>query len=255
MERFLEGKTALVTGASRGLGRAIAETYASLGATVALNYASSDDAAQEVLEAIEAKGGKAFLIKCPLGSFEAAEALVGELDAGLRKAVGDSGLDILVNNAGGGPVADIDATTPELFEEIMALNMRAPFFVTKLLKPQLRDGGRVINVGSLGARTAVPDYAVYAMSKRALETFTVVLAKDLGPRGITANCINPGLIESDANVHVRSNEGIVDYLLNSTPLRRFGVPEDFAGVAACLASPQMSYVTGQVIEVSGGMSL
>lgn len=255
MDRFLEGKTALVTGASRGLGRAIAEAYAELGATVAINYASSDKAAQEVLEGIEAKGGKAFLIKCPLGTYEAAEQLVAALDEGLQERTGDTGLDILVNNAGGGPVASIDATTPEVFEEIMSLNMRAPFFVTKLLKPRLRDGGRVINVGSLGARTAVADYAVYAMSKRALETFTVLLAKDLGPRGITANCINPGLIESDANVHVRSNEDISAYLLNTTPMRRFGVPTDFAGVASCLASPNMCYVTGQIIEVAGGMSL
>lgn len=254
-EKFLEGKTALVTGASRGLGRAIAEAYAALGATVAINYASSDAAAQEVLDGIAAKGGKAFLIKCPLGTFEAAEQLAKELAAGLQQHTGDTGLDILVNNAGGGPVANFDATTPELFEEVMSLNMRAPFFVTQLLKPSLREGGRVINVGSLGARTAVVDYAVYAMSKRALETFTVLLAKDLGPRNITVNCINPGLIESDANVHVRSDENISNYLINTTPMRRFGVPEDFAGMAVSLASPNMSYVTGQVIEVSGGMSL
>jgi NAD(P)-dependent dehydrogenase (short-subunit alcohol dehydrogenase family) len=93
------------------------------------------------------------------------------------------------------------------------------------------------------------------MSKRALETFTVVLAKDLGPRGITVNCINPGLIESDANIHVRENEEIAAYLKNTTPMGRFGKPEDFAGVAVSLASPHMGYVTGQVIEVSGGMSL
>ena len=254
-DRFLDGKTALVTGASRGLGRAVAEAYAALGATVAINYASSDDAAREVLEGIEAKGGRAFLIKCPLGTYDAAVELAEALKAGLQERTGDSGLDILVNNAGGGPVANFDATTPELFEEVMSLNMRAPFFVTQLLKPRLRDGGRVINVGSLGARTAVVDYAVYAMSKRALETFTVLLAKDLGPRNITVNCINPGLIESDANVHVRADENIKGYLLQTTPLRRFGVPQDFAGVAVSLASPNMGYVTGQIIEVAGGMSL
>jgi len=254
-DKFLEGKTALVTGASRGLGRRIAEDFAALGATVAINYASSDDAAREVLEGIEAKGGKAFLIKCPLGSYESAVALADSLDAGLQERTGNTGLDILVNNAGGGPVANFDATTPELFEEVMSLNMRAPFFVTQKLKPFLRDGGRVINVGSLGARTAVADYAVYAMSKRALETFTVLLAKDLGPRNITVNCINPGLIESDANVHVRADENIAAYLKNTTPMRRFGVPADFAGVAVSLASPAMGYVTGQIIEVAGGMSL
>jgi len=255
MELTLEGKTALVTGASRGLGRKIAEDFAALGATVAINYASSDDAAREVLQGIESKGGKAFLIKCPLGTYKSAVELAGELDAGLKERTGDTGLDILVNNAGGGPVANFDATTPELFEEIMSLNMRAPFFVTQQLKSRLRDGGRILNVGSLGARTAVVDYIVYAMSKRALETFTIVLAKEFGPRNITVNCINPGLIESDANIHVRENEELKTYLESTTPMGRFGVPSDFSGVAISLVSPQMGYVTGQIIEVSGGMSL
>ncbi len=249
------GKTVLVTGASRGLGRKMAEQFAALGALVAINYASSDAAAREVLEGIEAQGGNAFLIKCPLGTYDAAVELAEALKAGLLERTGDTGLDILINNAGGGPVANFDATTPELFEEIMALNMRAPFFVTQLLKPHLREGGRVINVGSLGARTAVVDYAVYAMSKRALETFTVLLAKDLGSRNITVNCINPGLIESDANAHVRADESIAAYLKNTTPMRRFGMAQDFAGVAISLASPAMGYVTGQIIEVAGGMSL
>lgn len=255
MEQLLAGKTALVTGASRGLGRKMAEDFAALGATVAINYASSDDAAREVLAGIEAKGGQAFLIKCPLGTHESAVELAEALDAGLKERTGNTGLDILVNNAGGGPVANFDATTPELFEEIMSLNMRAPFFVTQQLKSRLRNGGRILNVGSLGARTAVVDYIVYAMSKRALETFTVVLAKDLGPRNITVNCINPGLIESDANIHVRENEELKAYLESTTPMGRFGVPSDFSGVAVSLVSPQMGYVTGQVIEVSGGMSL
>jgi len=255
MDKFLEGKTALVTGASRSLGRAIAEDFAALGALVAINYASNDAAAQETLAGIEAKGGKAFLIKEPQGSFEAAEALVAALDAELERRTGSTGLDILVNNAGGGPVANIDATTPEIFEKVVSDNLRAPFYVTKLLRSRLREGGRVINVGSLGARTAVPDYIVYAMSKRAVETFTVVMAKELGPQNITVNCINPGLIESDANVHVRADENIRGYLLNTTPMRRFGVPADFAGVAVSLVSPKMGYVTGQIIEVAGGMSL
>lgn len=255
MDKFLEGKTALVTGASRGLGRAIAEQFAALGALVAINYASNDMAAAETLAAIEARGGKAFLIKCPLGSFEAAEELTAALDAGLTERTGGTGLDILVNNAGGGPVANIEATTPAIFEKVVSDNLRAPFYVTKLLRSRLRNGGRVINVGSLGARTAVPDYIVYAMSKRALETFTIVMAKELGPQNITVNCINPGLIESDANVHVRADENIRGYLLQTTPMRRFGVPSDFAGVAVSLASPNMGYVTGQIIEVAGGMSL
>lgn len=255
MDRIFEGKTVLVTGSSRGLGRAIALAFAELGALVAINYASNDTAAQETIAAVEAQGGKAFLLKCPLGSLEAAQELLSALDKELFERTGSTGLDILVNNAGGGQVADLDATTPEIFEKVISDNLRAPFYVTKLLKSRLREGGRVINVGSLGARTAVQDYIVYAMSKRALETFTVVLAKELGPQNITVNCINPGLIESDSNVHVRADDALRNHLLQSTPLRRFGVPSDFAGVAVSLASSNMSYVTGQVIEVSGGMSL
>ncbi|MCJ8156570.1 SDR family NAD(P)-dependent oxidoreductase [Sphingomonas sp. LaA6.9] len=255
MDRFLEGKTALVTGASRGLGRAIAEDLAALGALVAINYASNDDAARETLAAIESKGGKAFLIKNAQGSYEAAEELTAALDRELMARTGNTALDILVNNAGGGPVANIDATTPELFEQIFSDNLRGPFYVTKLLKSRLRAGGRVIFVSSLGARTALPDYVVYAISKRAVETFTVVMAKELGPNNITVNCISPGLIASDANADIRADEGTRTYLEQSTPLRRLGVPSDLSGVVVSLVSPNMGYVTGQIIEVTGGMSL
>jgi len=254
-DRFLEGKTALVTGGSRGLGRAIAEDLAELGALVAINYASNDAAANETLQAIEAKDGKAFLLKCAQGSYTAAEELVAALEAQLQKRTGSTGLDILVNNAGGGPVANIDATTPELFEQIFSDNLRGPFYITKLLKSHLREGGRVIFTSSLGARTALPDYVVYAISKRAVETLTVIMAKELGPRNITVNCVSPGLIASDANADIRADEGIRAYLEQTTPLRRLGVPSDLSGVVVSLVSPKMGYVTGQVIEVSGGLSL
>lgn len=255
MGKMLEGKTALVTGASRGLGRATAELLAEHGALVAINYASNDRAAQEALQAIEAKGGKGFLIKNAQGTSEAAEALAADLDAELLERTGSTGLDILINNAGGGPVANMDATTPELFEKILGDNLRGPFFVTKLLKSRLRQGGRVIFVSSLGARNALPDYVVYAISKSAIETLTVVMAKELGPRDITVNCIMPGLIASDANADLRADANTKAYLEQNTALRRLGEPSDFSGVALSLTSPQMGYVTGQVIEVSGGMSL
>ncbi len=255
MDRFLEGKTALVTGASRGLGRAVAEDLADLGALVAINYANNDAAANETLAAIESRGGKAFLVKSAQGSFAAAEELAAELDRQFQERTGSTGLDILVNNAGGGPQVDIEASTPEVYDRILADNLSGPFHISRLLMSRLRDGGRVIFTSSLGARTALTDYAVYSFSKAAVEKLTVIMAKELGPRNITVNCVSPGLITSDANAHVRANEEMKNYLLQTTPLRRLGVPSDLSGVVVSLISDKMSYVTGQIIEVSGGMSL
>jgi 3-oxoacyl-[acyl-carrier protein] reductase len=255
MEKPLEGKTALVTGASRGLGRASAEALARLGALVAINYASNDKAAQDTLSAIEADGGQAFLIKSPQGTYEAAVEMAAALETGLKLRTGSGGLDILLNNAGGGPVHTIDTTTPEIFQKVLSDNFSGAFWATKLLKPKLRDGGRVIFVSSLGARNALPDYVIYACAKSAVETLTVIMAKELGPRGITVNCLMPGMIASDANADLRANEQIKQHLEANTAMRRLGEPEDFSGAVLALVSPQMGYVTGQVIVVSGGMSL
>jgi NAD(P)-dependent dehydrogenase (short-subunit alcohol dehydrogenase family) len=253
VSKSLEGKTALVTGASRGLGRAIAQDLAEHGAIVALNYASNDGAARETLVSIETKGGQAFLLRKKLGSFEAAEELTAELDRELTKRTGSTGLDILINNAGGGPVHDVDSTTPEIFESVLSDNLRGPFYATKMLKSRLRDGGRVIFMSSVGARKALPQYVVYAMAKSAVETFTRVMAQELGSRGITVNCLMPGVIASDANADIRANPESKKFFENSTLLRRFGEPSDLSGVVIALVSPNMGYVTGQIIEVSGGL--
>ncbi len=253
MAKILEGKTALVTGASRGLGRAIAEELARQGALVAINYATNDAAAHETLASIEAEGGQGFLLKGAQGSLAAAEQLAAELDAQLSDRTGSTGLDILINNAGGGPVADIDHTTTEIFEQVVSDNMRAPFYVTKVLKPRLRRGGSVLFMSSLGARHSRPQFVVYAMSKSAVETFTFVMAKELGPRGITVNCIMPGLIASDANADLRADPVARKHFEENVLLGRLGEPSDLSGVALALVSPQMGYVTGQVIEVSGGL--
>lgn len=253
MDRELDGKTALVTGASRGLGRAIAQDLADSGAIVALNYASNDEAARQTLGAIEAKGGQAFLLRQKLGSFEAAEELTAALDQELIKRTGSSGLDILINNAGGGPVHDVDSTTPDVFESVLSDNLRGPFYVTKLLKPRLRDDGRVVFMSSVGARKALPQYVVYALAKSAVETFTRVMAQELGAQGITVNCIMPGVIASDANADIRADPASKKFFEDNTLLRRFGEPSDLSGVVMSLISPQMGYVTGQIIEVSGGL--
>ena len=255
MEKTLLGKTALVTGASRGLGRATAENLAAQGAIVAINYASNDQAAQETLQAIEGAGGQAFLIKSPQGTFAAAEEMAAALDVELILRTGSNGLDILINNAGGGPVHTIDDTTPEIFDKVLSDNFSGAFYATKLLAPRLRDNGRVVFVSSLGAQNALPEYIIYACAKSAVETLTVVMAKVLGPRGITVNCVMPGLIASDANADIRANQPMRDRLEEMTALGRLGEPEDFSGVISSLVSDRMGYVTGQVIAVSGGMSL
>lgn len=255
LSKLHAGKTALVTGASRGLGRSIALSLAEQGALVAINYASNDLAAEETLAAIEASGGQAFLIKTALGSFEAAQELAAKLETELVSRTGESGLDFLVNNAGGGPLADTDATTPEIFEKVLGDNMSGPFYLTKVLKPRLRDNGRVIFMSSLGARKgrATPQYVVYAMAKSGIETLTEIMARELGPRGITVNCIMPGLITSDANADIRANADLTNYLVANTMMRRIGQPEDIAGVAMAMVSPEWSFVTAQVVEVSGGL--
>lgn len=249
----LEGKTALVTGGSRGLGRAMAVELALHGALVAINYARNDAAANETLDMIKAEGGDAFLIKGPQVSLESAEELKSKLDAKLIERAGSSGLDILVNNAGGGPVANIDNTTTEIFEQVLSDNMRGPFYVTKALKSNLRSNGRVIFFSSLGARHSRPEFVVYAMCKSAIETLTFVMAKELGHRGITVNCIMPGLIASDSNADLRADPVARKHFEDNVLLGRLGEPSDISGVALSLISPQMGYVTGQVIEVSGGL--
>jgi len=249
----LQNKTALVTGASRGLGRAIAIEFAKQGALVAINYARNDEAAAETLKIIEDGGGKAFLIKVPLVSLESAEEVKSILEAELLERTGSPGLDILVNNAGGGPVANIDDTTTEIFEQIVSDNMRGPFYLTKVLKPILRDNGRVLFFSSLGARHSRPAFVVYAMCKSAIETLTFVMAKELGHRGITVNCIMPGLIASDANAELRADPEARKHFEENVLLGRLGEPSDLSGVALSLVSPQMGYVTGQVVEVSGGL--
>jgi len=250
---LLDGKVALVTGASRGLGRGIAEEFAKNGALVAINYAHNDSAAREALKCIEAFGGKAFLLKLPQGSLDAAEELKSKLDSEVMERTGSIEIDILVNNAGGGPIANIDNTTPEIFEQVVSDNMRGPFYVTKVLKNQIRANGRLIFMSSLGARHSRPDFVVYAMCKSGIETFTFVMAKDLGPRGITVNCIMPGLVASDANAALRANPVTRKHFEDNVLLGRLGEPADVSGVALSLVSPQMGYVTGQVIEVSGGL--
>jgi 3-oxoacyl-[acyl-carrier protein] reductase len=248
----LAGRTALVTGGSRGIGRAIAERLGRDGARVGVHFGRSESAAKETVAAIEAAGGSAFAIRAELGVPGDAAALWEAFDAHA------DGLDILVNNAGIATRASgIAGTDPEEFDRLFAINARAPFFVTKLGLARLRDGGRIINLSTgLSTRGAVmPDLVAYTMTKSAIDAFTAALAQELGPRGITANAIAPGAVDTDMNAHWLRDGEAQQAIAQSIPLRRVGRSEDIADVAGFLAGVDARWVTGQVIDASGGQFL
>ena len=255
MTKDLEGKTALVTGGVRGLGRGIAERLALAGAIVALNYASNDAAAQDTLATIERSGGTAFTVKAKIGAPGADARLLETLGAGLTHRTGHRRLDILVNNIGGGTYGSVATTTPELYDHTFENNVRAPFFLTQALLPWLADGGRIINISSAAPRLAGVDFVAYSMAKAALDMFTKVLAKEIGRRKITVNAIAPGFNATEANAELTGNAAARKRIEDMTLFGRFGEPSDIADIVHALASPAGGWVTGQIIEASGGFAL
>ncbi|AKN68674.1 short-chain dehydrogenase [Streptomyces sp. PBH53] len=243
----LTGKTALVTGASRGIGRGIAERLGRDGARVAVHYGSSEGAAKETVAAIEAAGGSAFAIGVELGTPGDAERLWAEFD---RHA---DGLDILVNNAGIGTSAPPEEIGEEEYDRVFAVNAKAPFFLVRHGLGRLRDGGRIINISSGLARTAVmPDKVAYAMTKAALDVFSRDLSKLLGPRGITVNSVAPGIIETDNTAELLGTEDGRARAAAISALGRVGTPADVADAVAFLASDAGRWVTGHWLDATGG---
>lgn len=244
----LKGKTALVTGGSRGIGRAVAERLARDGARVAVHYGSNEAAAKETVETILAAGGDAFAIGQELGVPGDAEALWAAFDAHA------DGLDILVNNAGIGASAPFSSIGEEEYERIFAVNTKAPFFLAQRGAERLRDGGRILNVSTgLSHAAVMPELIAYAMSKSALDAFTRYLSKVLGPRGITVNAVAPGIVDTDINAAwLRGNEEAWAGAAALSALGRVGEPADIADVVAFLASHDGRWVTGQWIDATGG---
>lgn len=242
----LSGKRALVTGGSRGIGAGIALTLADHGADVAISYERSADRAAEVIQAIEGKGRRGIAIQADSADPVAVDRLVGEAVAKLR------GLDILVNNAG---IARINMTADMSLADIDALlsvNVRAVVLTSQAAMRHLGEGGRIVTIGSsVAERTQAAGVAVYAMTKSALVGFTRGLARELGPRDITANLIQPGFTDTEMNpadaVHG-------DMLRALTPLGRYGMPEDIAAAVAFVASPAARQITGATIAVDGGLN-
>ncbi|MEV7280774.1 SDR family oxidoreductase [Streptomyces sp. NPDC093111] len=244
----LKGKTALVTGGSRGIGRAVAERLARDGARVGVHYGSNEAAAKETVATILAAGGDAFAIGQELGVPGDAEALWAAFDAHA------DGLDILVNNAGIGASAPFSSIGEEEYERIFAVNTKAPFFLARLGAERLRDGGRIVNVSTgLSHAAVMPELIAYAMSKSALDTFTRYLSKVLGPRGITVNAVAPGIVDTDINAGwLRGNEEARAGAAAMSALGKVGEPADIADVVAFLASHDARWVTGQWIDATGG---
>ena len=248
------GKVALVTGSSRGIGRATALKLAARGAFVAVHYGRSASAADEVVAQIEQAGGAALSVGADLAAAGGAEQLVTALTEALTERLGSPALDILVNNAGVGKRAPIEEVTEADFDHILQVNLKSPFFVIQRILPYLRDHGRIVNVSSMGTRVAYPVMATYAPTKAGLEALTVLLAAHLGSPGITVNAVLPGATATDMNPAASDPEK-ARVLVETIALARIGLPEDIADVIVYLASEQGRWVTAQCVEASGGQRI
>ncbi|MEU6867089.1 SDR family oxidoreductase [Streptomyces sp. NPDC046876] len=250
-EQQLTGRTALVTGGSRGIGRAVALRLAAEGALVAVHYGANEAAAEETVARITAAGGRAFAVGARFGEAGAVDRLFEGLVRGLEEH-GAEGLDILVNNAGIISGRSIGQLAEDEFALLMAVNVSTPLFVIQRALPLLNDGGRIINMGSTASRFAVSTQIGYTVSKAALEAMGPSLANELGRRGITVNTVAPGAVRTDLTAGYTAVPEVVAGLEAISALGRIGEPEDVADVVGFLAGPQGRWVTGQTVDVSGG---
>lgn len=248
-------KVALVTGASRGLGQAIALRLAKDGMIIAVHYGKNREAAEEVVAKITSLGTEAFAVQGEISEVASIKAMYEQLDGELTQRTGTAKFDVLVNNAGTAIAKPIEEWTEEEFDYQFNLNVKGLFFLTQMALSRLNDNGRIINMGTGLTRFSYPIYAVYAASKGAVDVLTQNLAVQLGTRGITVNTLAPGAIDTDLNAGwLRSDEGRSQTMAVSA-IKRIGMPDDIADVASFLASDDSRWVTGQRIEASGGAHL
>ncbi len=247
-------KIALITGASRGLGRSSALHLARRGVNIIGTYNSNREAAESMKAEVEAAGAKALVLHLDVSSSASFSDFAGAVGAGLKETFGRDTFDFLMNNAGiahSAPIAEIQEAD---FDRLVAIHLKAPFFLTQKLLGLLADGGRVVNISSGLARFALPGYAAYASMKGGIEVFTRYLAKELGERQITVNTLAPGAIETDfGGGGVRDNPDVNAWVASLTALGRAGRPDDIGGAVAALFAGDTAWVNGQRIEASGGM--
>lgn len=240
--KSLSGKVAIVTGASNGIGRAIAERLADGGAIVVVNYNRSEDKAKEVVTVIQAKGGKALAHQADMSQVTEARRLVVETVKQFNR------LDILVNNAGKFMPKSLEETTESDFDGVVALNAKGPYFAMQEAARVLKDGGRIVNISTGGTHLAFPGATAYLGTKAALEQYTKGLAQELASKGITVNTVSPGFTETGMMTDEYRQIGT-----QLSPMKRLGVPKDIADVVAFIVSEEARWVTGQTIQVGGGI--
>lgn len=242
----LAGRTALVTGGSRGIGRAIVRRLAADGASVVFSFVKDADAAEKVVAGVRRTGGQAAAVQADQGEREGVEHLFTEAERLL------GGLDILVLNAAVVTRAEMADVTEDDYDRVMAVNAKGSFLALQLAGRRLRDDGRIVNISTAGTARSAPTWAVYNASKAAVEQFVRTAALEFGARGITANSVSPSATDTDA-LHAMQTPRALQGFVDNVPLRRLGKPDDIANVVAFLAGPESQWVTGQTIRATGAL--
>lgn len=249
-------KIALITGASRGLGRNAAEHLAARGVDIVGTYHSKADEAQAVATTLEQAGVQAAMLQLDVSDSASFADFASRLGDTLEQQFDRRQLDFLVNNAGIGLNVPFGETSEAQFDQLMNIQLKGPFFLTQRLLPRLADGGRIVNISTGLTRFALPGYAAYAAMKGAMEVLTRYQAKELGERGIRVNILAPGAIETDfGGGLVRDNQQVNAFIAGNTALGRVGRPDDIGAAIALLLEDGNGWITGQRLEVSGGMFL
>ena len=249
-------KIALITGASRGLGRSAAKHLAAQGVDIIGTYRSQAEEAQQLVGEIETQGGRALMLQLDVSDSSSFADFAQRVAQGLHETFAAERIDFLVNNAGIGIHAALAEISEAQFDELLKVQLKGPFFLTQRLLPLMADGGRILNVSSGLARFTLPGYGAYAAMKGGIEVWTRYLAKELGPRGISANVLAPGAIETDfGHGAVRDNSELNAFVAGNTALGRAGLPDDIGAAVAALLGDGGRWINGQRIEASGGMFL